>query len=253
MKISIITVVRNNKNLIAGCIESVLAQTYSNIEYIVIDGGSTDGTLDVIKRYEPRISRWVSEPDRGIYDALNKGISMATGDVIGFLHSDDFYAHAGVIGKVAEALARSLADSVYGDLVYLSADGGRVVRLWRAGEFRRDLLRWGWMPPHPTFFVRAEVYRRLGGFNTDFSIASDYELVLRLLMKYEISTRYIPEVLVKMRMGGRSNGRVRNVVKKSIEDYRALKMSGMSGALFALVFKNISKVPQFFSGRGTSL
>lgn len=246
MKISIITAVFNNREYIEDCIKSVLGQTYKDIEYILVDGGSTDGTLEVIKKYEDRISKWVSEPDRGTYDALNKGMGMATGDVIGFLHSDDIYVNECVVEKVAQAFMSYNVRSVYGDLIYVDKTNSSVIRYWKAGEYRDHLIRWGWMPPHPTFFVKKEVYEKHGCFNTSLKIAADYEMVLRLLGKQKITTHYVPEVLVRMRIGGVSNGNIRNLVRKTMEDYRALKMSGLNGGILTLLFKNFSKVPQFF-------
>lgn len=175
MKISIITVVFNNKPHIEACIQSVLGQTYRNIEYIVIDGASTDGTLALIKKYGDRISKWISEADNGIYDALNKGLVLATGDVVGFLHSDDIYAHDGVVGRVVSEMEEHNVDSCYGDLLYVHKDNPeKVIRYWRASPYRPGLFERGWMPPHPTFFARKGVYERFGYFNTDFKIAADY-------------------------------------------------------------------------------
>ncbi|MER3446552.1 MAG: glycosyl transferase [Candidatus Dadabacteria bacterium] len=250
MKISIITAVFNNRRYIEDCIKSVLNQTYENIEYIIVDGGSTDGTLEVIKRYEDKISIWISEPDGGIYDAMNKGIGMATGDVVGFLHSDDFYADERVIENVAKAFIRNNVQSVYGDLIYVNKNNSRVIRYWRAGGYREGLINWGWMPPHPTFFVRREVYENYGSFNTNLKIAADYELVLRLFGKQKISTYYIPKVLIKMRMGGSSNRNIKSIIRKSMEDYQALKINGLGGGVFTLLFKNVSKIPQFFNTNG---
>jgi glycosyltransferase len=247
MKISIITTAFNNHAYIGDCIRSVITQTYANLEYIIVDGGSTDGTLDIIRKHEHRISKWVSEPDRGIYDAMNKGIKMATGDIIGFLHSDDFYSHENVIAQIAEAFMNSDVHSVYGDLVYVSKTDGKVVRYWRSQEFKEGLIKWGWMPPHPTFFVKKDVYDTHGCFNTSLKIAADYELILRFLAKRKITTYYIPEVLIKMRLGGISNGSFKNIVTKTLEDYEALKINGLHGAsVLTLFFKNVSKLPQFF-------
>ena len=246
MKISVITVAFNNSDYIEDCIKSVIGQTYENLEYIIVDGGSTDGTLEVIKKYEDRISKWVSEPDHGIYDAMNKGIKMATGGIIGFLHSDDFYPHENVIAQVAEAFMNSGVHSVYGDLVYVNKTNGKAVRYWRAGEFKESLIKWGWMPPHPTFFVKKEVYEEHGCFNTNLKIAADYELILRFLGKQKITTHYIPNVLIKMRLGGISNGNIINIIRKTLEDYKALKINGLNGSrVLTLFFKNVSKLPQF--------
>lgn len=247
MKVSIITAVFNGREFIEATIQSVLDQTYDNIEYIVVDGGSTDGTLEIIKKYADRISKWTSGPDKGIYDALNKGIRLSSGDVIGFLHADDLYADEKVVGKVAMLMTRSKADSCYGDLLYVDKnDTGRVIRYWKSCPYGKGLFQRGWMPPHPTFFVRKEIYGRCGPFNTDFRIASDYELMLRFLEKEKISTCYIPEVLLKMRIGGTSNRSLRNVAIKTMEDYRAWQINHLQKKFYTIPFKNLSKIPQFF-------
>ncbi|RRS30905.1 MAG: family 2 glycosyl transferase [Epsilonproteobacteria bacterium (ex Lamellibrachia satsuma)] len=246
MKISIITSVYNNKETIAEAIESVLSQTYDNIEYIVVDGASADGTMDVIKQYADKITTFVSEPDNGIYDGLNKGVALATGDVVGFLHSDDLFEDEHVVAKIAEAFQESKADSIYGDLTYVSKeDTSKVVRFWKSGIFSINKLKRGWMPPHPTFYVKREVYEKYGAFDTSFKIAADYDSILRFLGKEKISTHYIPEVLIKMRVGGASNKSLKNLIQKSREDLRAMKNNGVghAGSLFV---KNASKVPQFF-------
>jgi len=249
LKITLITAVLNNRRFIDSCIRSVHSQTYLAIEHIIIDGGSTDGTLDVLARLTPSASyltRLVSEPDNGIYDALNKGISMATGDVIGLLHADDIYAHASVIEKVAAVMSQRKVDSCYGDLLYVDKyNTDRTIRYWRAEGFSPDLLRKGWMPPHPTFFVSREIYEKAGVFDTSFKIAADYELMLRFLGKYKITTCYIPEVLIKMRIGGASNRSIPNVLRKSREDLLAMKMHNIGG-MPTLFRKNLSKFPQFF-------
>lgn len=250
MKISIITVAFNNRVFLEDCIRSVLSQTYNDIEYIIVDGGSTDGTLDIIRKYEDKISAWISEPDGGIYDAMNKGIGMATGDVIGFLHSDDLYADEWVIERVAKAFVENGVQSVYGDLIYVNRNNSKVIRYWRAGRYSEGLINRGWMPPHPTFFVRREVYENYGSFNTSLKIAADYELILRFFGKQKINTYYIPRVLIKMRMGGSSNKNIRNIIRKTIEDYEALKINGLDGGVFTLLFKNVSKIPQFFNTNG---
>jgi glycosyltransferase involved in cell wall biosynthesis len=247
-RISVITGVLNGVEHIADCIESVLGQNLGSLEYIVVDGGSTDGTVEVIKRYRGRITSWISERDAGIYDALNKGIRLATGEIIGFLHADDIYAHDRVLETVDADLARTDAQSCYGDVVYVDRrNAARVIRTWKSSPYRPGLLRTGWMPPHPTFFVRREIYEKLGGFNTDFRIAADYELMLRFLERGAISTHYIPEVLVKMRWGGASNRSIASLWRKSREDLRAMKMHRVGG-LATLLRKNVSKIPQFFTG-----
>jgi glycosyltransferase len=250
MKISLITAVLNNKDTIIDAIESISRQTYKGIEHIIIDGGSTDGTLDTIKRYNGSIARIISEPDGGIYDALNKGISFASGDVVGALHADDFYSNDNVIKMVAEVFEKKNVDSCYGDLEYVNKrNTDRVLRHWKSSEYVPGKFRFGWMPPHPTFFVRKEIYEKYGYFNTKFQVAADYELMLRLFEKHKISTHYIPEVLVKMRFGGMSNNSVRNILIKSSEDYKAWKVNDLNGGLwpigFTIFLKNVSKIPQF--------
>jgi len=246
LKISIITAVYNNIDTISEAIESVLSQTYDDLEYIIIDAASTDGTVDIIKQYQDKISIFVSEPDNGIYDGLNKGIALATGDVIGFLHSDDLYQHNRVIGVVAEAFKNYQVDSVFGDLNYVNKeDTSKIIRYWKSGDFSFKKLHRGWMPPHPTFFVKRNVYEKFDVFDTSFKIAADYDIILRFLGKHQISTHYIPEVFIKMRVGGESNKNLKNFIQKSKDDLRAMKKNsiGHAGSLF---LKNISKLRQFF-------
>jgi len=249
MKISVITAVYNNRETIAQALDSALAQTHPDVELVVIDGGSTDGTRAVLQGYADRLAVLMSEPDRGIYDALNKGISCASGEVVGFLHSDDLFADVAVLSRVASAFADPLVDAAYGDLLYVRKDDpGQVVRTWRSAAFSAARLAHGWMPPHPTFYVRRTVYERLGGYDTSYRIAADYDCVLRLLGKGGVCAAYIPEVLVKMRVGGASNRSLRNILQKSREDYRALRVNDVGG-LAALAWKNLSKLPQFFKRR----
>jgi glycosyltransferase involved in cell wall biosynthesis len=245
LKVSIITAVYNNQETIASALDSALAQTGVELELIVIDGGSTDGTLAVLNGYADRIAVLVSEPDKGIYDALNKGIRRASGEVLGFLHSDDLFADDNVLKRVEGAFADPQIEAVYGDLLYvLKENPEAVVRYWKAGAFSRARLGWGWMPPHPTFYVRRAVYERMGMFDTNYRIAADYDCMLRFLGKGRVRVGYIPEVLVKMRLGGASNRSIKNILRKSQEDYRALKNNKVGG-MGALVWKNLSKLPQF--------
>ena len=245
LKISIITAVYNNRDTIEAAIQSVLAQTHCEIELIVIDGGSTDGTREVLAQYESSIAILVSEPDDGIYHALNKGIDLASGEAIGFLHSDDLFADNFAIERVVSAFADSDVDAVYGDLLYVSKDDtSRVVRSWISGTYHRGLLSQGWMPPHPTFYVRREVYQRLGAFDVALRISADYDCMLRFLCA-GVKLAYIPYVQVRMRTGGVSNRSLRNVAQKSCEDYIALRRNRVGGA-YTLFWKNVSKLPQFF-------
>ncbi len=253
MKISVITAVFNNAATIRDALESTLSQRYPDVELVVVDGGSTDGTQKIIKSYRDRIATYVSEPDRGIYDALNKGLHLATGDVVGFLHSDDVFADADALSRIARALEDSTADACYGDLNYVRKEPPHaVVRAWSAGEFIARKLALGWMPPHPTLYVRRAVYERLGGFDTRYRIAADYDWMLRLLTQ-SAQVRYVPHVQVLMRVGGASNRSLNNIVRKSREDWQALRSNGFGvfAAAYALAGKNIGKLPQFlFASRG---
>lgn len=246
LKISVITATFNRVDTVAQALASVRGQSWPQVEHIVIDGASTDGTLQVIEAQRVRLAVLVSEPDGGLYEALNKGFALATGDVVGLLHSDDFFADAQVLARVALAFADPAVDGVYGDLDYVAkADSSRIVRRWRSGAYTREKLSRGWMPPHPTLFLRRSVIERWGGFDTSYRIAADYDAVLRYLAKGGISLAYIPEVLVKMRLGGESNRSLARILRKTREDYAALRRNGVGGA-GALLWKNLSKVGQFF-------
>jgi len=247
LKVSIVTPAFNSVDTIEDCIRSVAGQTYPNIQHIIIDGRSTDGTLDIIEKYSNLIAQVISEPDNGIYDALNKGIEMANGDVIGILHSDDLYADNSVIETVVNYLLQNEVDSFYGDLVYVGRnDVNKIVRYWKAGEFEKKKFEYGWMPPHPTFFVRRKIYEQYGFYDLRMGTAADYELMLRFLYKHEISTSYIPKVLVKMRAGGKSNVSLKNRLIANLKDIESWKVNGLNPPLFLRFFKPLRKLPQFF-------
>ncbi|MEI7589915.1 MAG: glycosyltransferase family 2 protein [Deltaproteobacteria bacterium] len=247
LKISVITAVFNAHATISDAIESVAEQTYKNVEHIVVDGASTDGTIETIETYRKRISVFISEPDNGIYDALNKGIAIASGDVIGFLHADDVYFDNEVLEKIATAFNDEMVDAVYGDLIYVRRDDlGATVRYWKSQKFSPTLLKKGWMPPHPTLYVRKKHYKRIGGFNTDYRVAADYFSILQLFLQKGFNAVYLPVVFVKMRWGGTSNKTLKNMLRKSYEDLLALRKTGVGG-FGTLFWKNISKVGQFFS------
>jgi glycosyltransferase len=246
VKVSIITTSFNSKNTIDDTIKSVLFQMYKNIEYIIIDGGSTDGTVDIIKKYEDKIASWISESDNGATDAMNKGIKMATGEIVGILHSDDMYADSSVIEEVVNTISKEKTDTCYGDLVYVDRNNTeKVIRRWKSGNFSRQKFEWGWMPPHPTFFLRRELYKKYGFFNTNFQIADDYELMLRFLYKFGCSTTYVPKVLVKMRTGGNSRPSLINTIKSNIECYQAWKINGLNPNPFTFILKPLSKIAQY--------
>jgi len=243
MKVSVITVVLNNKDYVEASIRSVLAQTYSGIEHIIIDGGSTDGTVDVIRRCNGKISQFINEPDNGIYDAMNKGIRLATGDIIGILNSDDFYADENAVSEVVKEFEKKKVDSVFADLVFIKRDNpNKIVRYYKSSNFSPDKFRYGWMPAHPTFFAKHSVYKQYGMFRTDYKLASDYELLTRFLGKYKISYSYIPRVLIKMRTGGVSTKSFKNNIIHNREIIRACAENGLETNFFRVYSKYFLKV-----------
>jgi glycosyltransferase involved in cell wall biosynthesis len=248
MKISIITVAYNAEATIAEAVASVVGQRQDGfeLEYIIVDGASTDETLAALEPHRDGIALIISEPDRGLYDAMNKGVAAATGDFIGILNADDAYAHNGVLAAVAARLEETGADALYGDLDYVAADGsGRVVRRWRSGEMGpRSFLR-GWMPPHPTFFLARSVYAEHGVYSLDLRSAADYELMLRMLHKHRVRAAYIPDVLVKMQTGGMSNASWTNRVRANREDRAAWRMNGLRPMPWTLVIKPLRKLGQW--------
>ena len=245
--VSIITTVLNNKEDIEDAIKSVLNQTYLNIEYIIIDGESTDGTIETINKYQKKISKFISEKDRGVYDGMNKGIRMASGEIIGILNSDDIYASNNVIEKVVRIMEKNNVDCCWGDLVYVDEkDTNKIIRYWKSSEYKPGKFKKGWMPPHPTFFVRKWVYEKYGKFNLDFPISADYELMLRFLEKYKIRSCYIPQVMVKMRIGGQSNKNIINIIKGNIECYKSWKINGLKINPLIFFLKPLSKISQYF-------
>lgn len=248
MKISVVTVVFNNVATIEGTILSVAAQSYKDVEHIIIDGGSTDGTLGVIARHRDKLAYMVSEPDCGIYDAMNKGIRAATGDVVGTLNADDIYADDSVLAQVAGALCDESIDACYADLVYVDAqDTRKIRRYWRSRPYAPGLFARGWMPAHPTFFVRRSVYERYGLFDTQFKLQSDFDLTMRFMDVHHIRTIYVPHIWVRMRMGGASNRSLRNVLRGNWEAYQACHVNGLKVSPLFFLVKIASRLPQFFS------
>lgn len=245
MKISVITATYNSAETVRDTLTSIRLQDYSDIEHIIVDGRSSDGTLEIVAGF-PHVAKIVSEKDNGIYDAMNKGIELATGDVIGILNSDDIYIDHSVLSAVAKAFGDPAVMTVYADLQYVQADNlDRVKRTWITGPFRKRSFYYGWMPPHPTFFVRKEVYERTGLFNTDLRTAADYELMLRILVKYGVPAFYIPRVMVKMRAGGVSNASFGNRLRANREDRLAWKLNGLKPYFFTLYLKPLRKITQF--------
>lgn len=245
MKVSIITATYNSASTIKDTLLSVKQQSHQDLEHIIVDGASTDNTLNLISHLG-HTGPVLSEPDKGIYDAMNKGLGLATGEIVGILNSDDFYPHEGVIEKVVKAFEHSECDAVYGDLVYVDAHHAtKILRKWVAGGYNKKLFYKGWMPPHPTFFVKKEVYEKYGQFNLDFKSSSDYELLLRFMFLNEIKVKYLPGVLVHMRAGGYSNRSIKNRLLAHKEDYRAWKSNGIVPKWYTLAMKPLRKVRQY--------
>jgi glycosyltransferase len=227
--------------------DSVVMQDYCSIEYIIIDGISSDSTTDIVNNYQARYSyiKMVSENDSGIYDALNKGLAMATGDVIGFLHSDDLFPSNTIISELVSKIDNDNLDGIYGDLQYVTKENtDKTIRFWKSCEFRPKLLRIGWMPAHPTLFLKKEIYLKHGHFNKSFEISADYDFMLRVLKDNTLKFGYLQKVITKMRLGGASNRSVKNIMKKTKEDLRALRLNNIGG-IFSLILKNTSKIKQF--------
>lgn len=246
MKISIITVCYNSAETIEDTIKSVLDQEYKSIEYIIVDGGSTDGTLDVLKKYRDQIHKYISEPDNGVYDAMNKGIKLATGDVVGFLNAGDFYAAKTAISQIAASFKKNDCQVVYADLEYVTENNPeKTVRRWTSKPYQDNLFRKGWHPPHPTFFAQKSAYDKYGAFDLTYNIGADYELMLRFLKKHNAKSCYIPSILVKMRNGGKSNKNLRQIIKANIECYQAWKKNKLKVSPLIVVKKPISKLIQY--------
>jgi glycosyltransferase involved in cell wall biosynthesis len=246
MKITVITVCFNAQKTIVDTILSVAEQGFPDVEYIIVDGGSTDATMELVKSNSARVARCISERDNGLYDAMNKGIQLATGDVIGFLHADDLYADEQVLSRVAAMFNDMTVDACYGDLVYIAADNAqRTVRTWRAGDFDCKKMYNGWMPPHPTFFVRRHCYLQNGGYRTDMGSSADYELMLRYILCCKIKMVYVPHTLVCMRSGGISNATFRNRISAHAMDWKAWRVNGLLPYPWSLPFKPLRKLLQW--------
>lgn len=245
MKISIITVVFNGEKYIKDCIESIIMQDYNEIEYIVIDGGSTDGSLQIIQRYQAHISHLISEKDNGMYDALNKGIALATGEVIGILNADDMLVSTDVISAIVTAFRTTKADGVYGNLHYIHPHTKHVLRRWKSKPFVKSDIEHGWMPAHPTLYLRRQLFEQYGGYSLNFGTAADYELMLRFLYRFEVDAVFLDKLVVNMRTGGMSNASLKQRYHALINDYKALKVNNVKRALTALLQKKFSKISQF--------
>ncbi len=249
MQISIITATFNSQSFINDAIKSYANQTFADKELVVIDGKSSDDTLEILAQNNQYINTLVSEKDKGIYDALNKGTDLAQGQIIGILHSDDFFAHDKVLENVAQKFIENPSlDAVYGDLQYVDRQNpDKVIRNWISGEYDINNFKKGWMPPHPALFIKTKCFKNLGNYNLSYKSAADYDLILRFLFKHQINVAYIPEVLVKMRVGGLSNKSLKNRVNANKEDRLALKLNGVPNALWVSIIKPLSKLNQFWN------
>lgn len=245
LKISLITVSYNAENTISRCIESVIRQTFKNIEYIVIDGGSTDKTTEIINRYKTQISLFLSEPDEGIYDAMNKGIKMASGHIIGMLNADDYFADNDILTTIAQAFNQENTEILYGDLDYIDSQN-KIIRKWRSGEFSHKMFNWGWMPPHPTFYCKRGLFQKYGFYSLEYGTAADYELMLRFMYHHKLNAFYLKKVMIKMNIGGVSNKNIKGRVKGLLFDYKAMNNNNILIPLIALIFKPLRKIIQYF-------
>ena len=245
--VSIITVVRNNSDTIEHCIKSVLAQNFPNIEYIIIDGNSTDGTLEIIKKFRSKIYRVISENDKGIYDAFNKGIKIANGDIIGMLNSDDFFYDDNVIQEIVEKFRTLNFDILYGNMeIVYKNDLNKIYRYWAGGRFLPFKLKLGWMPPHPSCYINKDVYSKYGLYDDKYKISGDYDFLIRIFKVKNLSISYLNKTLIKMRHGGKSNKNIYLFILKKYEDYKALKKNKILFPLNALFWKSFIKIPQLF-------
>jgi glycosyltransferase involved in cell wall biosynthesis len=245
MKVSIITVCYNSKDFIQHAIDSVLNQTYSNIEYIIIDGNSSDGTVDIINSYGEKISKFVSEKDNGIYDAMNKGLSFVTGDVVGILNSDDFYISNTIISEIVDQFNATVCDALFADLIFVDRNNtDKQVRYWKSKPYISGSFKQGWHPSHPTFFVKNEFYKNFGLFNCSLKLAADFELMLRFIVKHQAKTFYYDKPIVKMRMGGASTKGLSNLVKQNIECVKSFKINGLKVSIFYPIIRLAPKILQ---------
>lgn len=248
MKVSIITVVYNGVDFVRDCIESVLNQTYPDIEYIIVDGQSTDGTVEIVRAYGTKIAHFISEPDKGLYDAMNKGIGLATGEVIGLLNADDFYRHNRVIDNMVATFERTGSDAVYGDMLYVDRnDPKKLKRYWRSGWYHDNAFLWGWMPGHLSFFARRLLYEKHGAFRLDMKSAADYELMLRFIHKNKAKLAYMDEVTIVMRVGGISNSSLKNRLRANQEDQKAWQLNDLKPYFFTFWLKPLRKLKQYIS------
>ena len=247
MKVSLITVTYNSEKFLEECILSVVEQDYKNIEHIIIDGNSTDNTISIIKKNEKHITKWISETDRGMYDAINKGIKMATGDIIGILNSDDVLASPDVISAIVKAFAEQNVDTLYGDLEYVETDDTtKIYRVWKGKHYKRTRFKTGWMPAHPTFYIKRELIDIYGGYQNHYYSAADYEFMARYLYQHKLTSFYLPKLIVKMRRGGQSNNNIKKRLRANRRDYLAMKKNNIPFPFFVSIIKPLSKLHQYY-------
>lgn len=246
MKISIITVAFNSGLTIQDTFDSIKCQDYDNIEYIVIDGNSSDNTVDIIKQNQDIICKWVSEKDKGIYDAMNKGISFATGDIVGILNSDDVYFESKSISYIMKEFINNEIDIVYGNINYVSKDLNQIIRKWRSSKYKSGSFKYGWHPPHPSFFVRKKLYDKYGNYDLNLSVAADFDVMLRFLEKHHLKSIFIDRVITKMRIGGESNRSIKNIMmgRKNIKD--SFTKNKIKPYPFYTVLRFLPKIFEFF-------
>ena len=244
LKLSLVTVVYNAQDTIGQCIESVISQNYQNLEYIIVDGGSTDNTLQIINQYRSRINILISEPDKGIYDAMNKGIKLATGQIVGTLNADDHFADHEVLLSIAKVFEQQDIDAVYGDLEIINQHH-QIIRKWCSGQCNSSSFNLGFMPPHPTFYCRRNLFEKFGFYSLEYGSAADYELMLRFIHLYKIRSFYLKKVMVKMRVGGISSKNLKNRTKAWAFDLKAMRKNKIMFPLLALMLKPLRKIIQF--------
>ena len=251
MKISVITVCYNSAATIADTFASVAAQSHPDVEHIVIDGGSTDGTVDIIKRHQPQIAHWISEKDRGLYDAMNKGLQKANGDVVGFLNADDVYYDGRVLSVIAKKMSEENIQACFGDLVYVDPKNlQKIIRYWKSKPYKNGAFKYGWVPAHPTFYAQKNVYLRHGGFDLSYQLASDFDIMCRFIEKHHIKTKYISQIFVRMRTQGETNKSIANIIKQNIEIVKSMKKNGANVAPGRfIVSKLASRIVQYVTSK----
>ncbi len=248
MKVTIITVTYNSERYLQSCISSVQKQQYENIEHIIIDGNSTDNTKAIIRRNEESLSAWLSEDDNGMYDAINKGMKLATGDIIGVLNSDDMLENSRVIGDIVDSFVENQVSVVFGNLKFVAQnDTKKVLRVWKGKTYSRDRFFGGWMPAHPTFYVKRNLIEEFGGYENHFNTAADYELMTRYLFHHKVSAFHLDKFFVKMRVGGQSNATIWNRIRANRRDYLAMKKNSIPFPFLVSLLKPLSKIHQFYA------